>query len=125
MRPAVPEQQLSHFDLAEALSRLGGDSALLAQIASLFVHETRTQLPALRIAIEARDAPSIEHQAHSLKGSVANFGAKDAFGLAQTLERRGRQRDMTGVDEVFIALDRSVGLLIRELESVFQGKHAE
>ncbi len=125
VRPAVPEQQLSHFDLAEALSRLGGDSALLAQIASLFVHETRTQLPALRIAIEARDAPSIEHQAHSLKGSVANFGAKDAFGLAQTLERRGRQRDMTGVDEVFIALDRSVGLLIRELESVFQGKHAE
>ncbi|MDQ6708614.1 MAG: Hpt domain-containing protein [Acidobacteriota bacterium] len=104
--------------MREALLRTGGDSDLLSQLAGLFIEESRTLLPALRSAVQARDARSIEHQAHSLKGSVANFGAKDIYELARALEQKGRERDMTGVDELFIALDRSATLLTRELEAI-------
>ena len=41
-----------------------------------------------------------------------------AYQLAQALEQKGREREMTGVDEIFIALDRSVAVLIRELEAL-------
>ena len=116
--PDVGEPEPSQLDMREALSRLGGDSELLAQISGLFIEETRTLLPALRSAVQAREPRSIEHQAHCLKGSVANFGAKEVYQFAQALELQGRERDMTGVDEIFIALDRSVAVLIRELEEL-------
>ena len=121
--PVRPEVRFAdaapvQFDMEETLERMGGDESLLAQIAGLFIEESRTVLPALRSAVQERDQSSIEHQAHSLKGSLSNFGAKHAYELARALEQKGRDRDMTGIDEIFIALDRATALLIRELESI-------
>ncbi len=116
--PNVTEPALTQLDMREALLRMGDDSDLLSQIAGVFIEESRTLLPALRSAVQARDARSIEHQAHSLKGSVANFGAREVYELASALEKKGRERDMTGVDEILAALDRSAALLIRELEAL-------
>ena len=114
----IPVRPASQIDMEEALSRIGGDSGLLAEIAALFVEESRTLLPNLRTAVQARDNQSIERQAHNLKGTVANFGAKEVYSLARELEQKGRDRDMAGVDELFVALDRAAALLLSELDSL-------
>jgi cyclase len=120
VRPAadMTDAAAPQIDLEEALARMGGHSELLAQIAGLFIEESQAVMAKLRIAVQARDCRSIEHQAHSLKGSVVNFGAKEMYELARTLEQQGRERDMTGIDELFLALDRSATLLLRELETL-------
>ena len=75
-----------------ALARMGGDQELLHEIALLFLEEYPSALQNLRKAVETRDSLVIEHTAHTLKGSVLNFGAEAAAEAASRLEILGRTR---------------------------------
>ncbi|MBW1896775.1 MAG: response regulator, partial [Deltaproteobacteria bacterium] len=77
------------FDLPEAMKAVDGDKQLLQEIAGLFMKSAADSLAQIREGIVKSDADAIENAAHSLKGSVANFGAKRAFDAAQRLERLG------------------------------------
>ena len=115
-RVAAQEQQ--QFDEAVALSRVGGDSDLLREIVELFLMDYPNTLDKIRSAVSARDAVALEHHAHSLKGSVSTFGAQDAFDAALALERKGRSRDFTGVEDGLGQLEYALGTLRPELETV-------
>ncbi|MGI8742707.1 MAG: Hpt domain-containing protein [Bryobacteraceae bacterium] len=104
------------FDLPWALSRLGDDSSLLAELARLFIEESRTLMPALRAAVEQRDARAIEIAAHALKGSVANFGAREVWQDALALEQSGRGCDLTGIDKRLAAFEQSAARFISEMK---------
>ena len=84
----VPEQ-LAGLDLSAALSRVGGDEELLKEIAEIFLDQCPEALHDVRAAVEANDHEALQHAAHSLKGSVGNFGAQQAFEAAYRLEQNG------------------------------------
>src|SRR3954447_24500712 len=63
----------SLVDFAAVLSRLGGDTVLLRELASIFLQEYPALLGEMGDAIAASDAESLQRAAHSLKGSVSNF----------------------------------------------------
>lgn len=104
-------QQLSNLDRAIALERVGGDEQLLREIAILFLDEYPKMLKAIQLAVENRDAGSLERAAHGLKGSVGNFGAHRAYQAALRLEMIGRSRDLASVGEAY-------GELVQALESI-------
>jgi HPt (histidine-containing phosphotransfer) domain-containing protein len=81
---------LATLDLTLALSRVGGDVALLREIAQIFLEQYPEILSEIRRAIASRDGPGLERAAHFLKGGVANFGARRASDAAFLLERIGR-----------------------------------
>lgn len=81
---------LATLDLALALSRVGGDVALLREIAQIFLEQYPQILSDIRRAIASGDGPALERAAHFLKGGVANFGAKRAADAAFLLENIGR-----------------------------------
>lgn len=105
-------KQLAVLDRAIALSRVGGDAELLQEMAQLFLEEYPSQMDAIRSAVELRDPRAIERSAHSLKGSVGNFGAEAALNAAFSLEMIGRNGNLQEVENALAALE----LAIRELE---------
>jgi HPt (histidine-containing phosphotransfer) domain-containing protein len=101
-----------------ALSRVGGDAELLKEIAALFLDDYPKVLAEIRAAAARGDSPGIEHAAHGLKGSVANFGAQAAVDAAFRLEQMGLARDLTGVREAIDTLARALDALHPELKAL-------
>ena len=99
-------------DRAALLDRVGGDEDLLREIASIFLDEYPALIQEIRTAVAAMDAKGVERAAHSLKGSVANFGAQSATEAAFRLETLGRSGRL---EDAPVALD--------DLLSEFQQLH--
>ncbi len=107
--------ELLVLDRALALSRVGGDEDLLREIAELFLDDYPNLLEQIQKAVESRDAFGLERASHSLKGSVANFGAEPAYQAAFELERLARSRDLSAVDEALHRLEENMANLRPEL----------
>jgi HPt (histidine-containing phosphotransfer) domain-containing protein len=112
--------QIAILDRAVALERVGGDSELLQEMAQLFLQEYPSQLEAVRAAVRERDAKALERSAHSLKGSVGNFGAAAAQDAALRLEMLGRRGELVEVDQALVHLEVVLDLLEPEMLSLAQ-----
>ena len=111
-------EQLAKLDRAVALDRLGGDEQLLQEVARLFLDEYPTLMDEIQAAKESRNAKLLERAAHSLKGSVANFGADQAVEAALRLEKMGRGGNLIGVDEAYVRLETVMSGIHPELEEL-------
>jgi HPt (histidine-containing phosphotransfer) domain-containing protein len=109
------------LNLAAALDRVGGDSELLEEVAKLFLDTAPELLSQVREAVADRNAPSLERAAHTLKGSVGNFGAEAASEAAHRLEKMGRAGDLTGAEEALAALEREMDRLQPALAALSAG----
>lgn len=110
--------QLAVLDRAIALSRVGGDAELLQEMAQLFLEECPSQLESVRAAVRARDAKALERSAHSLKGSVGNFGAAAAHQAALTLEMLGRRGELEHIEPALQKLESAFRQLQPEMENL-------
>ena len=79
------------IDRTAVLDRIGGDHELLRDITAIFLAEYPALLGEIQEAVAARDAKKLERAAHSLKGSVSNFGAHAATEASYRLEIIGRR----------------------------------
>jgi HPt (histidine-containing phosphotransfer) domain-containing protein len=109
---------IGSLDREVALARVGGDPELLKEIAVLFLENYQAWLGELREAAVRGNADAVERTAHGLKGSVGNFGARDAVEASLKLETLGRSRDLTGVPESLAALEAALETLRGDLESL-------
>lgn len=100
------------------MARVGGDAELLKEIAVLFLENYEAWLAELRAAGAAQDADLVQRTAHGLKGSVANFGAKDAVEASLKLENLGRNGDLSHMPETMAALEAALETLRTDLESL-------
>lgn len=96
------------LDRAAILERVGGDVEFFRELAGLFVEDCPRLLTEIHAAIVAGDARGLEHAAHALKGSVANFGAEPAREAALRLELLGRSGDLTPARDACAALDHEI-----------------
>ena len=119
MRPADTIRMTTKtLDRDVALSRVGGDTELLREIANLVLENYTAWLGELHEAVGRGDAHAVERTAHGLKGSVANFGAQAVVEAALKLENVGRSRDLTDVSASLQALETALADLRPELESL-------
>lgn len=115
-------ESVAILNLAAALERVGGDQLLLEEVAQLFLETSPDLLGEIRRAVEAREARALERTAHTLKGSVGNFGAEAAYQAALRLEKMGRSGDLTAVEEALGALESEMERLRPALATLGQGK---
>jgi CheY-like chemotaxis protein len=106
------------LDWKLALSRVDGDENLLMDLARLFCDECERMIASVREASERKDSTGLERAAHSLKGSVAAFGALGAFDAALKVERLGRSGEAIGMDELVGTLEAEVNQLKAALEDL-------
>jgi len=115
MSSPLPEPSL---DRPMALARVGGDEELLHEIAVLFLDECPRALLEIHQALAGEDAGKLESAAHSLKGSVANFGASAAVAAAFRLEQMGRAQQLLEAPAALRALEQALSVVCAELAAL-------
>jgi two-component system, sensor histidine kinase and response regulator len=99
------ESAVATFDPAIAMARLKGDRALLREMIEIFLADAPAMIDAIRNALDDGDAEGLRRAAHTLKGSVANFGVARAVAEAKTLETMGAAGDLFGAETVLARLE--------------------
>src|SRR5207245_8268096 len=95
-------------DRAALLSRLEGDASLLAEIVDLFLESAPRLMRDLKRALVSKDAGKLERAAHTLKGAIANFGARPAFEAASKMEEHGRRGDLAAARKTWGSVEKEM-----------------
>jgi HPt (histidine-containing phosphotransfer) domain-containing protein len=112
--PAPERRQVHGMDTL--LARLGGDAALLGEMAALFLDECPAHVSGIRQAVTGRDARALESAAHALRGSVSNFAADRTVQAALQLELMGRDGNLTEAEQALHNLEDELERLRPVLE---------
>tara|TARA_B100000674_G_scaffold481458_1_gene482270 strand:- start:176 stop:538 length:363 start_codon:yes stop_codon:yes gene_type:complete len=92
-------ESLPLIDANELEKQLGSDNELLAQIVELFAETYPETFDDLEAAIAEKQAKSIRRHAHTLKGIVANLGAKSPAQRAFEIETMSRDNNLEGIED--------------------------
>ena len=111
-----------NLNLALALERVGGDEELLKEIAGLFLEDYPSLITKIEHAIATSDANNLERAAHSLKGSIANFGSEAAYQASLDLEQIGRSKDLAKMHEAHARLVEVMNQVCPELQVLSAGE---
>jgi len=82
------------FDKASLLDRLMGDEELANEIIGGFLKDIPHLFTALKEALDNGDAPSVQLQAHTIKGAFANVGGEALRDTAFKIEKAGEAGDL-------------------------------
>jgi HPt (histidine-containing phosphotransfer) domain-containing protein len=103
------------FDISRAMEVVDGDKGLFKDISNMFLEGLADNLAKINDGIVKADAYALERAAHSLKGSIGNFGAKRSFDSAYRLEKLGKEGKMDESKEAFKELEKELVVLEAEL----------
>ncbi len=103
------------IDHAAFLAGVDGNRRVLRELVRLFLADCPRRLAEIKQAIRRRDAGALGRAAHTLKGSVGNFAAKNAFAAAQRLEVMGRDADLDNAGKACVTLESELALLSEAL----------
>jgi signal transduction histidine kinase/CheY-like chemotaxis protein/HPt (histidine-containing phosphotransfer) domain-containing protein len=93
------------FDKAGLLDRLMGDQKLANKIVGEFLEDAPHRFTALKEALDNGDAPSVQFQAHTIKGQSANMGGEALSETALEIEKAGRAGDLETVKACMTELE--------------------
>ena len=110
----------SPFDRKLALERVGGDVGMLQELAGLFVELAPQMLGEIYRAIESGNADTLRRQAHTLKNSADNVGARRATQAAFELEKLATDRHPDGWRLCFARVESEMAQLLPALERLQQ-----
>jgi HPt (histidine-containing phosphotransfer) domain-containing protein len=110
----------SPFDRRLALERVGGDVTMLHELSGLFVELAPQMMGQIYKAIEAGDAETLRRQAHTLKNSADNVGARRATQAAFELEKLATDRNPDGWRIGFARIESEMARLLPALERLLQ-----
>ncbi len=108
-------------NLDEVVARFGNDGEFLLKALGLFREKADGLLQQLREAIEHEEFALLERTAHSVKGSIANFGARAAVDAAARLEAAGRERLQDDARQAFADLESEIKRFMPVAEELGQG----
>ena len=93
------------IDPEALLAGLDGNRTLLRQMARLFLADVPKQLTRIKRALKTGDREALGRAAHTLKGSVGNFGARNAVEVAERIEARAKNGELAGADQDLASLE--------------------
>jgi PAS domain S-box-containing protein len=102
------DMDLSVFDRAAALDRVGGDLELLIELAGMFMEDYPQLLAEIEGALRNGDSDALRQSAHTLKGAVGNFSAQNAYDAAYALEQIGRSGDLSDATGAYRVLKQEL-----------------
>ena len=115
-----PRTGVRGMDDASLLNRFAGDVQLLRGVAELFLESESGLRSQLAGALSCNDGMEVSRTAHSLMGSVGNFGAERAMALAGELELMGQGNNLSGAGKVFESLVQTLDDLRLQLNGTMQ-----
>lgn len=113
--PAPAQAAFNVLDRAEALAGVDGDMEFLKALIGVFLDNCPRQVAEIHAAVEHADGPALERAARTLKGTVANFGARAAGAAAGELETVAAAGNLAAAAAACAALDAELERLKPEL----------
>ena len=107
------------FDKASLLDRLMGDKKLANEILGEFMEDVPRKFIALKEALDNGDAPSVQREAHTLKGASANIGAVALQEVANQIEVAGEAGDLAKAGSITSQLDKQFEVLKKIIQPDF------
>ncbi len=104
LKVSSPADEDPVLDLDKALEMVDGDRELLGELARDFLGGAPRRFEELETIIRTGNSEQLERKAHSLKGDIGIFGAKNAFELADRLETLGRNGNHDGEEDLLVRL---------------------
>jgi len=87
------------MNINELAGNLGLETDEYMEILELLVDSGKADIASLEQAIAANNAEGVVKAAHSIKGASANMGLMDLSETAREIEFKGREQDLSGMDE--------------------------
>jgi len=109
------QRESSSFSAATLLEQFEGDQDLLDRIATIFAESTPELVCQLGECAARQDAVGIARAAHTLRGSLANIGAKHAARLAGEMEERARKGLPDEAEARILELSYEIDSILAEL----------
>jgi TMAO reductase system sensor TorS len=120
-KPSLSESLRGILDQArlQELNELGGEELVL-ELLDVFRHDVPMQLAALREAIAAGDARSVQMLAHTVKGGSRNIGAVQLAEYCQSLEAAAKGGDLSRAGDLFAGIENEFSRVQRVFDEVPQ-----
>jgi HPt (histidine-containing phosphotransfer) domain-containing protein len=109
-------------DLDAVLNALEGDRELLSGMIKVFLKESPALLERTRDALAARDAVAVERSAHTIRGALANFAARQACATARRLQESAGQADWESALTAHAELEEQIHDVVRVLTAFGSGE---
>jgi two-component system sensor histidine kinase/response regulator len=111
-------EKLAAIDLPEALKRSMGDAGFLRNMLNELRDSIPDALARLAKAHRNRDMLALSKEAHQLKGTASNLGAKAIAAAALKLEQIGKSGNPDGCGQVMMELQLAVERFKQYLDQV-------
>jgi two-component system sensor histidine kinase/response regulator len=108
------------FDLSGAMETVLDDQDFFREIAGMFIESCSDHIAKIKEGIAGKDGGILEREAHSLKGAVGNFSAKEVYEAAYRLEKLGKEGEMATAEEGLSDLERALNEFVSEMKIVLQ-----
>jgi two-component system, sensor histidine kinase and response regulator len=79
-------------------------TGLLAELVEIYLSDTPPRLNAIRLAFDAGQPQALAREAHALKSSSAQLGARALADACRQLEAKGREGTLEGAAEIVARL---------------------
>lgn len=106
------------LDIQGALKRLCGDQLLLQDVFQNFLQHFPERLNKLKTAIQKCNAEEIAFQAHAVKGTTSQIGAKTCTALAISLEEMAKERNMQNTPKLMEQLEQESQKVVQILQNL-------
>ncbi len=110
------------LDIEDALDRVQDDIELLLELFDIFQEDFQVKLPQLEAACKSLQAEDIRNLAHSIKGAAGNISARQIYQTCLTIEKRGAEGDIKGLENLVGELKGQFQLFI-EAADIFRSEH--
>lgn len=120
--PLNDEKDPASLNAEALMNRLGGDKALLNELASLFMDDSANLLQQAQVALQDRNPERLEKAAHTLKGTLGSLSAHAAYEVALKLQEIARSLDLTQARIVIQELEKEVDLVREHLKSLIESQ---
>jgi len=94
------------FDRQGMLRRLMNDEELATAVMDSFLEDIPKQIQALQDYLKTGDAPSVELQAHTIKGASANVGGEALRAVAWEMEQAAKSKDLESAERFMSELEK-------------------
>ena len=95
------------------------------QMVEAYVEDLPGLATSLEEAVNTKDAPQVQHYAHSIKGSSKNFGAVELADVAKEIEDMGRNDQLQDAHTHLIALFEEVDRVIEYLNKLIRPEQSQ
>lgn len=106
------------IDKKRLFNHFDGDGKLLRAIVEPFINDCPKMLAEIHKALADNNSKALERAAHTLKGTVSIFAAKETFDTALKLEAMAEHEDLFSAESVYYRLEKEMEKLKQTLMTI-------